>query len=160
MSAGSGEIFTVICAASKINGETVNTSGDSWQLLQSHIDETAEVFQQIRHIEKDLIGRINYRMERLRLDERGLELRGRKTEQAVAELDAGREQLQQEYQSYTQQLADLYAQLNKVSFTAELADGQSADVPLSKVVRAYRPNAMDTTQKLGFYFEKLWEFCQ
>ena len=142
----------------KFNGELDDSPGDKWTQLQQHINETASVFQQIRHIEKDLIGRINYRMERLRLEERGLELRGSKTEDRVADLRQKRQALDEEYQSYSEQLANLYQQLERVSFTAELADGQIAEVPLSKVVRAYRPNAMGSAEKLAFYFEKLWEF--
>jgi phosphate transport system permease protein len=31
-------------------------------------------------------------------------------------------------------------------------------VPLSQVVRAYRPNLMNVPAKIGFYLEKVWEF--
>jgi phosphate transport system permease protein len=37
-------------------------------------------------------------------------------------------------------------------------DGREVDIPLSKVVRAYRPNAMGMMDKIGFYIVKLWEF--
>ena len=31
-------------------------------------------------------------------------------------------------------------------------------MPLSQVVRAYRPNLMNVPAKIGFYLEKVWEF--
>jgi phosphate transport system permease protein len=39
-----------------------------------------------------------------------------------------------------------------------VAGGQTIMVPLAKVVHAYRPNAMSTFSKMGFYVNKLWEF--
>jgi phosphate transport system permease protein len=36
--------------------------------------------------------------------------------------------------------------------------GRQVEVPLAKIVRAYRPNAMNLWQKIGFYVAKVWEF--
>ncbi|NUQ33475.1 MAG: phosphate ABC transporter permease PstA [Planctomycetaceae bacterium] len=46
----------------------------------------------------------------------------------------------------------------KATFTLETADGRSADIPLVKVVRAWRPNEMGFFDKLGVYFDRAWEF--
>lgn len=141
-----------------INGEPLSASPLLWQKLQEEIEHSNNVFEKIRHIEKDLIGGINYEIERLRLKERGLELDGKATPENVAALDARRQSLQQQYEGYTDKLADLYKELNKNSMTAVMANGKSAEIPLSKVVRAYKPNAMGLLDKIGFYFVKLWEF--
>jgi phosphate transport system permease protein len=37
-------------------------------------------------------------------------------------------------------------------------DGSQIDIPLEQVVRVFYPNAMGVFTKLGFYFEKIWEF--
>lgn len=142
----------------KLDGKTLSDKPGLWQKLQEEIDHSNTTFDEIRHIEKDLIGGINYKIERLRLEKRSLELEGRNTPENLAELDSSRETLQQEYESYTDQLAALYKELNKNSMTAVMANGQSAEIPLSKVVRAYKPNAMSLLDKAGFYFVKLWEF--
>ncbi|MEQ8426575.1 MAG: phosphate ABC transporter permease PstA [Gammaproteobacteria bacterium] len=141
-----------------LENETVTDTKRLWPVFKETVDRSNEIFAEIRHIEKNLIGGINYKMERLRLKERGLELKGDKTEAAVAELDAERQALQDEYNSYTDQLAALYEELEKPTFTVTLAGGNEKKSRFATVVRAYRPNSMGVMQKLGFYFEKLWEF--
>lgn len=141
-----------------LENETVTDTERLWPVFKETVDRSNEIFAEIRHIEKNLIGGINYKMERLRLKERGLELKGKKTEAAVAELDAERQALQDEYNSYTDQLAALYEEMEKPTFTVAIAGGSDKTSKFATVVRAYRPNSMSVMQKLGFYFEKLWEF--
>ena len=129
-----------------------------WDKFQETIQQNTEIFDEIRHIEKDLIGGINYKMERLRLKQRGLELKEENTPDKIKGLDDEREVLQTEYNSYTNKLEELYTVLNNSSFTAKTADEKEIKVGFSKVVRAYQPNAMNLFAKVGFYFEKLWEF--
>lgn len=142
----------------QLPNETVTDEEILWPLFQETLDRSNEIFDEIRHIEKDLIGGINYKMERLRLKERGLELEGKKTEAAVAELDAETAELQEEYNSYTGKLAELYEEMEKPAFTVELAGGKEKQEKFATVVRAFRPNSMNAIEKLGFYFTKLWEF--
>ena len=142
----------------KEDGSKVTGHADQWLQFQRMIEEAGEIFQQIRHLEKDLIGAINYKMERLRLKQRGLELKGRATASALQEITNSEAQLQLEYEGYTQELSDLYQLLNRGSFVATLANGESVEMPIAKVIRAHRPNTMSTTDKVLFYFEKLWEF--
>jgi len=138
-------------------GQITNIDDALWPALLAAIEENNAIFDEIRHIEKDLIGAINYQMERLRLEQRGLELKGIKRGPKQDRIKAKRDQLQAEYDSYTDQLAALYLQLNKDSLIARTADGTKVEIPLSKIVRAYRPNNMNLFGKIGFYFEKLWE---
>ena len=142
----------------KKQGAADSYSGDRWQRFQQLITDAGKVFDQIRHIEKDLIGGINYQMERLRIRERGLELKGDSDPDKRQEIATQRQAYQQQYDVYKNQLVGLYETLNQYSFIAKLSDGKEVNVPLAKVVRAYRPNSMSVLQKTGFYFEKLWEF--
>jgi phosphate transport system permease protein len=52
----------------------------------------------------------------------------------------------------------LFEQIRRDSIRVETMDGRQLDIPLEKVVRVYYPNAMGFFAKLGFYFEKVWEF--
>ncbi len=142
----------------KEDGQILAAGSDPWTLFQQKINEAGETFAQIRHIEKDLIGSINYKMERLRLQQRGLQLKGKATDSAVQDIFSQRAALQLEYEAYTQELSSLYTELNRSSFVASLANGESVEIPVAKVVRAYRPNTMSVVDKSYFYFEKLWEF--
>ncbi len=142
----------------ELNGEKISYSDASWTIFQDAIEKNNDVFDEIRHIEKDLIGAINYKMERLRLKERGLELKGNNTPEKLKDLVQQRDTLQIEYNSYTSELEKLYGVLNSSSFSAKTAGGKEVKIGFSKIVRAYRPNAMNLFDKCIFYVEKFWEF--
>ena len=140
------------------DGQNISNNDRLWETFQEEIERNNKVFKEIRHVEKDLIGAINYKMERLRLKERSLELEGEKTPENLQIINQQREELQREYDSYTTQLEKLYSKFNSSSFNAITADGEKITVSLSKVVRAYQPNAMGALDKILFYCEKFWEF--
>lgn len=142
----------------EIDGQKLSYNDESWNSFQQAIENNNRIFDEIRHIEKDLIGAVNYKMERLRLKQRGLELKEKDTPENIAKLIKQREALQLEYNSYTTELEELYGELNRSSFSAKTANGKEITVGFSKVVRAYRPNAMNLLDKCFFYVEKFWEF--
>ena len=135
----------------------------AWTALQQRLQRAEKLHDEIYRIEKKRIGAINYKIDQLRLHGRQLELN--KDKYAVAAMareqegiESERAQLQEEYKSLQAQLADLYQQNNRDSMVAELADGKTVEIPLAKIVHAYRPNAMGLGQKIYFYCAKLWEF--
>ncbi|MCW8829367.1 MAG: phosphate ABC transporter permease PstA [Gammaproteobacteria bacterium] len=141
------------------DGTLVASGDEAWQALQPLIERAGELRAQIKKIEQDDIGAINYQIEKLRLAERRLELdgvaAGSREHQAIAE---ERQVLQNRYQGYQARLRELYQQIGRDSLTGVVMDGQEVDMPLSVVVRAYRPNEMGLFDKIGFYIAKLWEF--
>ena len=138
--------------------EQIISGSNTWAVLQEKLKDSNAVFAEIRKIEKHQIGEVNYKIEKLRLKERGYELDGITDGMLFAELEESRNVLNEEYNKYTEQLAGLYTRLNQYQMVATLSDGREVTVPLAKLVRSYRPNAMNVFQKTGFYFEKLWEF--
>jgi len=142
----------------KESGTVVAEAGNAWSELQKRLERAGELHEAIRELESDEIGSINYEMEQLRLARRGLELEGVNEPSAFAELKAERKALDARYEKLQAQLGELYRQIGRDSLTATVANGRTVEVPLSKVVRAYRPNAMGPLDKSGFYAAKLWEF--
>lgn len=151
----------------KENGAVIADSSTddnvAWQALQQRLQRAADLHDQIYRVEKKQIGVINYKIDQLRLRTRKLELSKNKLSADAAareqeHIEADRVELQQEYQALQGLLADLYRQSNRDSMQAEVADGKTVEIPLSKIVHAYRPNAMSLLQKIQFYFAKLWEF--
>lgn len=153
-----GNLYGYLKAIKK-NGTPIAHEGDLWEIFLAQIAINRGTYREIKHIEKDLIGAINYEMEQLRIAERGLELRGEKSPENLKVLAGQQAGLQQQYNSYTDQLAELYKTLNQYSFVADIGNGREVEVPLAKVVRGYRPNQMSLFAKAGFYLEKLWEFA-
>ncbi|MEP0201917.1 MAG: phosphate ABC transporter permease PstA [Halioglobus sp.] len=130
----------------------------TWAAFQSVIADTLAVRDAIHTIERGDIGRINYAMERVRLEERTLELTGSLDAAAQAALASERAELDAQYKVLQEQLYTLYDSIANHSYTAILADGQEVSLPIAKVVRAYQPNGMGIADKLAMYAERLWEF--
>lgn len=140
------------------NGGLVSEGELAWSELTSRIERANQLSEQITRLEKVDIGRINYGLERLRLKARTLELEGHLDAAAKADLDAQREQWNSEYRVLEARLADLRQAVERDSIRLRTADGREQDIQLSKVVRAFRPNAMSLPDKLHHYADKLWEF--
>ncbi|MEP1471781.1 MAG: phosphate ABC transporter permease PstA [Halieaceae bacterium] len=144
------------------DGEAIatETSSDSdrWAAFFSLIADTVAVRDKIHDIERNDIGEINYELERLRLQERTLELEGQLDPASQLSLASEREELDARYRVLQERLYVLYDSIAKHSYTAELMDGRVVSLPIAKVVRAFQPNALGLFGKVGLYLEKLWEF--
>lgn len=142
----------------KESGRLVAEGEAAWAELQQRIERVAELHAQLAALEKKDIGRINHGLERLRLKTRALELDGALDAAAQADLAAERAQWDAQYRELEGRLVALQQEFNRDSILVRTADGREEEIDLGKVVRAYRPNAMGLSEKLGFYFAKLWEF--
>ncbi|HEX4871104.1 MAG TPA: phosphate ABC transporter permease PstA [Nevskiaceae bacterium] len=144
------------------SGSSVVAEGaEVWSAYPPLQRRADELRARIRTIEKDEIGAINHALERVRLEGRGLELAGRPRAQAPeawAALDARRAEQDARYEQVRQQLDALRVELGRDVLTVATIDGRELELPLAKVVRAYRPNQMGVFAKLGFFGEKIWEF--
>ena len=152
-----GNLYGYLTAV-KEAGRIVAEGEAAWPALQVRLERALALHATIREIEKDRIGAINYRLERLRLRERRLELDGDTDPRARADIASERAALQARYEALQKRLEGLYRDIRRDSLVAVLMGGRSLELPLSKAVRAYRPNAMGLADKIGFYFAKLWEF--
>ncbi|MDD9817258.1 MAG: phosphate ABC transporter permease PstA [Gammaproteobacteria bacterium] len=129
-----------------------------WRLLQDRIAAAQGLYARIRVLEKEEIGKANYRLEKLRLQERRLQLEGAATPAAVAALAAQRQQLLARHARIGQRLGELRRELARAQMLLRLSDGRTVTVPIAQVHRAYRPNAMTPLARGGFFCGKLWEF--
>ncbi len=129
-----------------------------WDAVQQRLHRVIEIQEEIEEIQKGDIGAINYEIERLRLKQRRYKIDGEATPENLAKLDRRRAELQQAYKGYESRLSELYSAVARDSIDMRMGDDRVINIELSKVVRGYRPNQMSTLGKIGFYFEKLWEF--
>ena len=142
----------------KENGKTIATGEQAWPVLQTKIEEALAVFKEIAHLEKKEIGAINYALERLRLKQRKLELQNRLDDAAKQQIAAEKAGYEAEYKQYQAQLAELYQKIRLNSLVAKTESGSTLEIPLSKVVRAFQPNAMSLFDKIVHYGTKVVEF--
>ncbi|WP_303906314.1 phosphate ABC transporter permease PstA [Thiohalomonas denitrificans] len=139
-------------------GDIVTRGEGAWEELQARLERVERLHAEIKTLEKDRIGTINYQLEQLRLEKRGLELEGMSPEMAAAAIADERSVLEARYGKLETELNALYEASNRDSLTAVTMSGAETDVPLGQVVRAYRPNAMGPFDKVGFYLAKIREF--
>jgi len=142
----------------KEKGKIIATGEQAWPVLQTKIDEALAVFKEIAHLEKKEIGAINYDLERLRLKQRKLELENRLDDAAKLQIAAEKAGYEAEYKQYQTQLAELYQKIRQDSLVAKTENGITLEIPLSKVVRAFQPNAMSLFAKIAHYGTKVVEF--
>jgi len=136
-------------------------SADFWSQLDQRIERALDLHAQIHRIEKSDIGRINNRMDDLRLDRRRLELDGITGTQlaaADAEFAARRAELEAEYSVIKAARDDLLAQATRDKLIARTADGKEVTIAFDHIVRVIRPNELGVFGKLGKYGERFWEF--
>ena len=142
----------------KESGQIVAEGDAAWPALQERLDRVEDLHAQLVRLEKRDIGRINHGLERIRLEGRKLQLQGKLDAAAQADMDARRDALNAEYKVLEERMVALTQQINRDSVTLSASDGRQTEIALGKIVRAFRPNAMSTLDKFGFYAMKLWEF--
>uniref|UniRef100_UPI0035B2181C phosphate ABC transporter permease PstA n=1 Tax=Ectopseudomonas oleovorans TaxID=301 RepID=UPI0035B2181C len=142
----------------KESGQVVAEGDAAWAALQERLERVDDLHAQLVRLEKKDIGRINHSLERIRLEGRKLQLQGKLDAAAQADMDARRDALNAEYKVLEERMVALTQQINRDSVTLTASDGRQTEIELGKIVRAFRPNAMSTVDKLGFYAMKLWEF--
>lgn len=142
----------------KENGKVVAEGEAAWPTLQARIERVEKLADELDSLEKGDIGVINHGIERLRLQARKLELEGSHDAAAQADIASERAEYDARYKEIESRLGALHEAFNRDTLTARDANGKEVEISIGKVVHAYQPNAMSTFTKLGFYFQKLWEF--
>ena len=82
----------------------------------------------------------------------------RKLEQLQQQADSLEAAIAGEYDRLEQQLNILYGARRALYVTMKTADGEQKDISFHQIVRLFQPNRMSTTQKVGHYLAKFWEF--
>ena len=141
----------------KKDGERLDTD-DAWGEFQAMLEHTAGLREQITELEKGDIGSVNYRMERLRLAERKLELKDVDDPAAFADIEQQRKVLDDEYQVLYQELGKLNQEIRRDAVLMVTSDGAEAELPMYTVIDAWRPNDMNLLQQIGHYLHSGWLF--
>lgn len=129
--------------------------------LQAAVERSINLHHEIRRLERGEIGRINTTLDRLRLDERRLELDEPSPEIEAAELAriaAERQTLDAQYAVLREELDVIYASTRRDTLQMRMSDGNEVDISLAAIVRVTNPNAMSVFGKSIQYVERLWEF--
>lgn len=141
-------------------GEQVLAQGDAaLKLMGDLVKQGTDLNDEIAHIEKIVIGGINYKLEQLRLTQRKLEARNAYDAQAAAELDEERAVLNERFKLEQVTVNALYKHANELGYAVlTIAGGKEIKVPIKNIVRFWQPNNMSFVEKTGFFFSSIGHF--
>lgn len=127
--------------------------------LDAKVKEGDKIRSKMHHIEKGVIGGINYKLQTMRYEQRKLEMADRLTAEKLAEFEAKRKEMHEQFAVIQKEL-DLYRQQLQDLGDLEVRLGQDNIITLnlSKVVEHWQPNEMHIGQKLGFFFGSIKDF--
>ena len=152
-----GNLYGTIAEVRDAGRPTAQGSEAGWAAVHQHLPEARRLYREIRRIEKDEIGGDNYAQERVRLNLRGLEIKGITSGPEVERLQQERAQWQEKHKIHEAELLELRKR-ETASVLIAAAGDKEKDLPLAHIVRVYRPNDMGLATKTGFYLSKVWEF--
>jgi len=141
------------------NDNRISYGDGNWKdELKTRLRRALQLFADGHKLEKNAIGHINYQTNRLRLQERKLQLDKQATPSALAKIEEQRKQLVQEYNHLTSELQKINTALNRDSLIMRTASNQEVVIPFAKIVRLYQTNQLNFWQRSGIYLGRLWEF--
>ena len=141
----------------EVDGVAAGTGAGAWEALERARDRTDRLRERIEALEDGELRSVDAEVEALRLDRRRLERSGA-PEAAVAAIDARRELLWQRYEELAAVLADLRRESDGWVAAVEVPGGGERRLQVARIVRAWRPNAMDLPARCGVYAARLGEF--
>lgn len=133
----------------------------AWKKFQEIHPRTQETLHRIHRIERKEIGDINYRMEQVRLEMKGLQTQGRDATpdaKHIAALEQEIAGLQRRYEEKAAELKTLYDENARYRFLVKAAGGRGKELPVAAVVRAFLPNQLSWWGRFTLYVTRLVEF--
>jgi len=131
-----------------------------WKVFEPLHERKARELEAIEDLEKGAIGDINYEIEQLRLRQKKLDLERlpeaeRRRRKAAIDQELAAQEA--EYERLAARLSEMRDRFQAETLVMRTADGETKEMPVGTVVRALRPNAMGTLDKLGLYLSRGWE---
>ena len=144
--------------AVKEDGQTIAEGDQAWDVAQEKLAGALALFDEIEHLQDKEVGAINYGLERLRLKQRALELKNQWNDTKAQEFAAQKAEYEQQYQAIQLQLSKLNKEIKRCSIVVSESSGRQITIPLNRVVKLTRPNAMSLLDKSIQYVKNFISF--
>lgn len=134
---------------------------DFFDKVKQSVDKISSYRNEIKKIEKSDIGEVNYNIEKLRLEIKKIEYKQKKNEKSqnlIANLERFIETENEKYDALKHKVDSIRAKANSYSIYCEDISGRPKTISLLNVIRFYKPNEMNFSDKIGFMFTKIIEF--
>ena len=131
------------------------SGGPTWSALTERIERAGRLRAEIGRLQDSEFHEIDHQLERLRLERRRRALDG---VTRVDDIEAREARLQAAYRAAAVRRAELSDALGRDNVSIRLMDGGEATLPLGTTIRAWQPNRMTASGKLGHYLDGFWRF--
>jgi phosphate transport system permease protein len=144
-------------------GDEVLASGteDAWRAFEALHRRKLDALEELHALERGEIGNVNYRIEKLRLARKKIEIADLSDDRRSRALEENDREVAKAEATYEALSRELFAKRDEIlaeTLVMEAADGARMEMPVSNVVRALRPNSMGTGATLRLYLSRVWEF--
>ncbi|HBQ44696.1 MAG TPA: phosphate ABC transporter permease PtsA [Thiomicrospira sp.] len=142
-----------------IDGQVKPINEDSIHLIDEMLAKGEAINSKIHHIEKTLMGRINYQIEILRLEQKKLESLDKYDAATKASFEQKRSELEQAFLDYQADLRELYKQSDSLGeIVLTVAGGQKIRVQVKNIVKLWQPNEMGFFEDISFFVSSIGSF--
>jgi phosphate transport system permease protein len=156
-----GDFFGFLKSVER-GGTTVATGGTAWEALHENRGPARQLARRARHIQKESIGAVNAAIQKARLDLRRAERRAGSADAVApavrAAIGARLAKLESEYEALRAEAEALSTHAHEFQAVMTTVEGREKRVPLSDIVRAFRPNQMTTFERVRHYASRAAEF--
>jgi phosphate transport system permease protein len=126
------------------------------------VKEVADRRDEIEHVEKVQIGRINSKLAGLNLQVKEMasdaKLSQERKDARMKEIEEKRAALEVDYQKLATEAQALRAKQREDILYYKLADGAERNQPVGDLVTFSQPNSLGFMDKLGWFFHNAWDF--
>jgi phosphate transport system permease protein len=132
-----------------------------WQALGPLHDEKVAQREAVHRLVNREIGDVNHRIEKLRLEEKRLELKQPPADEHAQRMASIQERdalAQSEFEALSRRLVAMREEMLAETLVVEASDGTRKEIEVGNIVRALRPNAMGAGARAGLYLSRVWEF--
>lgn len=140
------------------HGQSIVGTAVLRDVLAERMQRAVQLNEQASALQQGAIGSINYQLNRLRLERRGLELEQQLTAADEQRIQEQQQELQQRYQELEQKLFSLREEANRDSLVVRDMRGMEVVIPMYRVLDVTYPNDMGLFGKLGHFFGQIGKF--
>lgn len=136
----------------KLNNEKMK------ELIEEKLALVDRLRDEIRDLEKDEIGSVNYDIEQLRMEIKKLKYYGGKDGMKIRELESRVAEEEKRYKAIEHKVDSIRTLASEYVLSVRSADMAVNEIQFLKILKIYRPNQMGIFSKAGFIITKLYEF--
>jgi phosphate transport system permease protein len=141
-----------------LDGVVIAEGTQAWEVANQKLSAATQLNKEIDKLQNQEVSAINYNLERLRLNQRALELKNEWNEARKHEFSEKKEFYEQQYKQIQEKMVALNRDLKSCSIVVTAAGGRNVTIPIARIVKLTRPNQMSVFEKLGEYIGNFANF--